>query len=104
MISATLIVPLLLSMQVMASAERQQFSRCLRSFVDSKIDDGMEAAAFDTALAGACRDQETAYRTAYVAAATRAGDSRTVAERDANVEVEDLRTNFKELFRTARSE
>jgi hypothetical protein len=97
-ISASLIVPLLLSTQVMASSERQQFSRCLRSFVDSKIEARTGAEAFETALAGACTQQEAAYRAAYVAAAVRAGDSRTVAERDAATEAEDLRTNFKEIF------
>jgi hypothetical protein len=104
MFSASLIVPLLLATQVMAGAERQQFSRCLRSFVDSKIEDRTEPAAFETALAGACSQQESAYRAAYITAATRAGDSRSAAERDANLEVEDLRSNFKEIFRSAQPE
>jgi hypothetical protein len=104
MFSASLIVPLLLSLQVMAGAERNQFSRCLRSFLDSKLEERLAPDAFDTAIAGACSQQETAYRTAYVAAATRAGDSRTMADRDATTEVEDLRDNYKELFRNAQPE
>ena len=102
MFSASLIVPLLLSLQVMAGGERQQFSRCLRAFVDSKLEERVAPDAFDTAIAAACTQQESAYRAAYIAAAVRAGDSRTMAERDANVEVEDLRTNFKEIFRDAQ--
>jgi hypothetical protein len=98
MFSASLIVPLLLSMQVMAAQPRQQFSTCLRHFMDSKLEERMAADAFDTAIAGACSEQETAYRTAYIAAATRAGDSRASAERDANLEIADLRTNYKEIF------
>ncbi|HEX8191346.1 MAG TPA: hypothetical protein VF552_00455 [Allosphingosinicella sp.] len=104
MISASLIVPLLLSTQVMANTERQQFSRCLRTFVDSKIEDRTAQAAFETALAGACSQQEAAYRAAYIAAAIRAGDNRAAAERDAATEVEDLRTNFKEIFESAQSQ
>lgn len=98
LISASLIVPLLLGMQIMAGNERQQFSRCLRTYVDSKIEARTTNADFDSAFGTACADQERAYRAAYIAAARRAGDSQAVAERDIATEVEDLRTNFKELF------
>ncbi|HEX8655590.1 MAG TPA: hypothetical protein VF693_10250 [Allosphingosinicella sp.] len=101
MISASMIVPLLLSMQLMANSERNQFSTCLRTYVDAKIQDRTTPADFDTAYPTVCAQQETAYRTAYIAAARRAGDSMTVAQRDAATEVEDLRTNFKELFHNA---
>lgn len=104
MISASVIVSLLLSAQVMASSERQQFSRCLRAFVDSKLEERMSVPDFDAALPGACGPQESAYRAAYIAAATRAGDQRSVAERDAQTEVEDLRDNYKEIFANAQPE
>jgi hypothetical protein len=97
-ISASLMVPLLLTMQIMAGGERQQFSRCLRSYVDTKIDARTSNADFDSSFGAACAQQEAAYRAAYIAAARRAGDSQAAAERDVTVEVEDLRTNFKELF------
>jgi hypothetical protein len=102
MIFSSMIVPLLLSTQIMASAERQQYSNCLRSFVDAQVREGTAADAFETAFAAACRQQESAYRTAYIAAAVRAGDRRPLAESDAAVEAEDLRSNFKELFQNAR--
>jgi hypothetical protein len=102
MISASLIVPLLLSMQMMAGPERQQYSRCLRAFVDSKLEERMSVADFGTAITTACSEQETRYRTAYIAAATRAGDPRARAEQDAGVEVEDLRDNFKAQFENAQ--
>jgi hypothetical protein len=99
MISTALMVSLLLTvqggMQIMANSERQQFSRCLRTFVDSKVQERMAPAAFETAIADACTSQATAYRTAYIAAAMRAGDTRTAAERDATLEVNDLRDNYK---------
>jgi hypothetical protein len=98
MISASLIVPLLLSTQIMASPERQQFSRCLRTFVDAKLEERLAVDAFDAALAGACGPQEAAYRAAYVAAATRMGDTRARADQDAVTEIRDLRGNFKEIF------
>lgn len=102
MISASLIVPLLLSMQIMANGQRQQFTSCLRSYVDAKVQDRTPPADFDAAYPTICSAQESAYRAAYIAAARRAGDSQTVAERDAALEVQDLRTNFKELFHDAR--
>jgi len=105
MISGSLIISLLIGMQgIMAANERTQFSRCLRAFVDSKLEERMAAPAFETAVASACAQQETAYRTAYIAAATRAGDSRSRAESDARIEVQDLRDNFKELFQNAQPE
>ena len=104
MILGSMIVPLLLSAQAMAGPERTQFSRCLRAFVDAQLTENTAPDAFDTAVAAACTQQETAYRTAYIAAATRAGDSRTVAQRDAETEVQDLRDNFKELYRSSRPE
>jgi hypothetical protein len=104
MISASLIVPLLLSTQMMAGTERQQLSRCLRGFLDTKLEERITPEAFDTAFTGACAQQEAAYRAAYIAAATRAGDARAVAERDAGTEIENLRDNYKELFRDAQPE
>lgn len=102
MIFTSVIVPLLLSTQIMASAERQQFSNCLRAFVDAHVQEGTAADAFETAFAAACAQQESAYRAAYIVAAVRAGDRRPLAESDAAVEAEDLRSNFKELFENAR--
>jgi hypothetical protein len=104
MISASLIVPLLLSTQVMAAPERQQFSRCLRTFLNTQLEERVAPEAFDRAIAGACSQQEASYRAAYIAAATRTGDTRSAAERDAGTEVEDLRTNYKEQFRDAQPE
>ena len=104
MISTSLVVSLLLTTQVFAAGPRQQFSSCLRTFMNTKLEERVAPAAFETELAAACREQEAAYRTAYIDAATRAGDRRPAAERDANLEVEDLRTNFLELFRGSQPE
>ena len=99
MISTFLAVSLMAAAPMPAAPQRQQFSSCLRALMNSKLEERMEAAAFETALAAACREQEAAYKAAYIAAAIRAGDSRSVAERDANLEAEDLRTNFLSIYR-----
>jgi hypothetical protein len=102
MISTALIVSLLLTvqggMQIMANRERQQFSQCLRAFLDAKREERMPSSAFETTIDTACANQATAYRAAYIAAAMRAGDSRTAAERDATLEVDDLRENYKGMY------
>lgn len=103
MIPYVLAFSMMVTAQIPAAAQRQQFAQCLRTFVNSKVEERVEAAAFQTAYPAACTEQETAYRTAYVQAATRSGDPRARAERDAGMEVEDLRTNFRELFENAQT-
>lgn len=102
MISTVLVIAALASQQMAAAGPRQQFSSCLRAFLDSKLEERMTPEAFDTAVAEACSAQETAYRQAFIQAAVRAGDNRAAAERDADLEVGDLRTNYRELFRGAQ--
>ena len=104
MISSVLAVSLLLAQQLPAAAQRQQFADCLRALVNANVNASIAEPEFTTLLAAACTEQEAAYRTAYVAAAVRGGDSRAMAQSDADLEVEDLRTNFLELFRTARTQ
>lgn len=104
MISSSLVISLLLAAQILAAAPRQQFANCLRTFVNAKLEERMAPDAFSTALASACVEQQNAYKAAYIAAATRVGDSRSMAEQDADLEIEDLRTNFRELFQNAQPE
>ena len=94
----------LMAAQLLAAGPRQEFSSCLRAFMTTKLEARMEPAAFETEQASTCTAQETAYRAAYIQAAVRVGDSRAVAERDANLEVEDLRTTFLELFQGSQPE
>ena len=102
MISSFIAVSLMAAAQLPAAPQRTQFANCLRAFMNEKLEARMAVPEFETAAAAACREQETAYRTAYVAAATRSGDPRPRAESDSNIEVEDLRANFLELFRNAQ--
>lgn len=104
MIPFVLAVSMMATAQMPAAAQRQQFANCLRQFVNSKVQERMEASAFTAAFAAACQEQETAYRSAYLVAAARVGDSRTRAQQDANLEVEDLRSNFRQLFESSQAE
>ena len=104
MISSALVFSLLISVQIPAAGPRQAFASCLRTFMNEKVQEGMAVDAFEAAVAGTCTTQENAYRAAYIQAATRAGDGRAAAERDANLEVQDLRANILELFRGAQAE
>jgi hypothetical protein len=99
MMISVLAFTMMASAQMPAAPQRRQLATCLRSFVTAKLDERMTPADFETAVAAACREQEASYRTAYIAAATRAGDRAPAAERDANLEVQDLRANYLELFR-----
>lgn len=104
MIPQVLAVTLMVTAQLPGAPQRQQFASCLRSFMTAKLEERMAADSFETALAAACRDQETAYRTAYIEAAVRAGDRRPAAERDVGLEVQDLRSNFLQLFRDSQAQ
>ena len=102
MIPFVLAVSMLATAQIPAAAQRHQFATCLRTFMNAKLEERMAVAAFDTAVSTACAEQEAAYRTAYLAAATRAGDTRARAEQDASLEVQDLRANFRDLFHNSQ--
>ena len=104
MIPEVLAFSLLLTQQLPGATQRHQFNNCLRSFMTSKLEERMTPANFETAFAAACREQEAAYRTAYIEAAVRAGDRRPLAEQDASTEVEDLRSNYLELYRGSQPE
>lgn len=104
MISYALAFSMMAAAQMPAAAQRQQLASCLRSFVTAKLEERMTPADFEQAVAAACQQQETTFRTAYIAAATRAGDRPAAAERDAGLEIQDLRANYLELFRGSQPE
>jgi hypothetical protein len=82
---------------------RKAYSACLSGFMKKGLKDGMEDAAFESGLAPACSGQEQAFRTAVIAADTAAGIKRAAAEENAGLEVEDILTNTKEMFRDYKS-
>lgn len=95
----------LASMLVLAQADaglsqaRRAYGDCLNRAVRTHLDSKTSPAAFDRALASACAAQETAYRNAIMATEKAAGTSAAEAEELAGMDIEDLETNTKDLYR-----
>ena len=77
---------------------RQAFTTCLRTYVDRSLDAGMPAETFQAEYPAQCGAQEEAFKAAVVRRETSARASRADAEEAANLEVEDARVNFSEMF------
>jgi hypothetical protein len=78
---------------------RKAYSVCLSGFMKKSLKDGVEDAAFASGLSPACATQEAAFRQTVIAADTAAGIKRAVAEENAGLEVEDILSNTKEMFK-----
>ncbi|MFN3945189.1 MAG: hypothetical protein ACK4K7_09690 [Allosphingosinicella sp.] len=97
------VLALMLSTAAQASdpvvVPRRAYNLCLSNFMRAQLRDGVDEAAFDTAIETACRDQESSLREAIIQRAMNMGDRRPVAERDAAAEIDDYQANARELFR-----
>ena len=82
------------------NSARREYSTCLQAFMKSSLKEKMDPAAFDAALAPACESKAQAFRGASIAADTAIGIKRAAAEENAGTELEDLRANTKEYYRT----
>ena len=100
MMSALVSLSLAAAMQSdVANQARRDFSTCLRTFMRASLEQRMEPAAFETAMAGQCTTQATAYRTAIVQRDQRAGGNRARAEEDARIMIDDTKANVLEYYR-----
>ena len=101
MISSLLALSLALAamQQEAANQARRDYSTCLRSFMRASLQQRMEPGAFETAMNTQCATQATAYRTAMVARDQRSGGSRTRAEEDAQIMLDDAKANVMEYYR-----
>jgi hypothetical protein len=100
MMSALLALSLAAAMQSDAANQaRRDYSTCLRTFMRTSLEQRMEPAAFETAMASQCTAQATAYRTAMIQRDQRSGGSRARAEEDAQVMIDDTRANVLEYYR-----
>ena len=81
-----------------AAQSREGFARCLKDFVRTSAEKKMEAPAFETALAAACRDKEALFKNTMVSAEVQLGVKRAVAEKGLQEEIKDYRTMAKEDF------
>jgi hypothetical protein len=79
-------------------ASRETFTACLRTFVDASLRERKTQAAFDTEFPQACAAQQAAFRAAIIRRDTALRATRASAEDAANLEVEDARFNFGEIF------
>lgn len=82
---------------------RKEYSACLSGFMKKGLKDDMEDAAFEAGIAPACTAQEQKFRAAVIAVDTAAGIKRADAEEGAGLEVEDLLSNTKAMFKDYKS-
>jgi hypothetical protein len=95
----TLIAAAALAAQAQSIAQpRQAFATCLSALVKKSVKEGMETAAFETALAAACKTEEAAFRKAVVDYDMKTGAKRATAEEGAQLQIDDYVANAKDSF------
>ena len=78
---------------------RQTYSGCLSTLLKTNLKDRVAPDAFETTLAGACKAEETAFRTAAISTDVAMGTSRTSAEENARFEITDMVDNTKQRYK-----
>ena len=96
MISSALTAMLLLAAPNATAQAREGYARCIKQVVADAAEKKMDAAAFDAALASACRDKEAAFRNATVTSEVAMGIKRAVSEKGISDEIADYRSMAKE--------
>ena len=98
--TALVLITAAMSMQASDTtrAARESFTRCLRVFVDNSTRDRKTLAQFNTEFPGACANEQNAFRQAIIQRDMAMRSTRATAEEGANLEVEDARANFNDLF------
>ena len=98
--TALVLISAAMSMQASDStrAARESFTHCLRVFVDNSTRDHKTLDQFNTAFPQACATEQTAFRQAIIQRDMATRSTRATAEESANLEVEDARANFNDLF------
>ena len=79
-------------------AARETFTHCLRVFVDASTRDHKTLEQFNAAFPQACATEQTAFRQAIIQRDMASRSTRATAEDSANLEVEDARANFNDIF------
>lgn len=104
MISSALALMLLAAAPNSATQSREAYARCLKEVVKTSVEKKLEAVAFDSALASACRDKETLFKTNMISADLAMGLKRASSEKAMSEEIADYRTMAKEDFKAALAE
>lgn len=81
------------------SQSRQAYADCMNRAMRAHLERKASPAVFDTAVSSSCAAQAAAYRSAVLAAETAAGSTPADAAELATLEVEDLETNTRDLYR-----
>jgi hypothetical protein len=97
MISVAL-AALLLAPSSAPAQSREAYARCLKELVRTSSEKKMEAAAFEAALAAACRDKEALFKNAMISSEVGLGVKRAVAEKGIAEEIADYRSMAKEDY------
>jgi hypothetical protein len=82
-----------------SSQGREGYARCLKDFMRASLEQKMEPAAFDTAVANACRDKQLLFKTALVNADVAMGLKRAASEKAVSEQIADYISMAKEDFR-----
>lgn len=101
MISQVLLIALLASAQGNLASARTSYSKCLGSFTRAQVKEKVDAAAFESRLAGACKAEETAFRAASISTDVSAKIARATAERNAQEEIGYIHENAVETFKAS---
>lgn len=82
-----------------SSESREGYARCLKDFMKASLEQKMEPAAFDAAVATACRDKQALFKTALVNADLALGMKRAASEKAIGEQIADYIAMAKEDYR-----
>lgn len=99
MISIAFVSMLAASAGSPSSESREGYARCLKDFMRASLEQKMEVAAFDTAVANACRDKQALFKTALVNADLALGMKRAASEKAIGEQIADYIAMAKEDYR-----
>ena len=98
MVEYTLAMLMIAAAPNATSENREAFARCLKDHVRTSLEQKVDAAAFGSSLAAACKDKEAALRNALIAADLAMGLKRAASEKSAAEQLADYRIMAKEDF------
>ena len=82
-----------------SSEGREGYARCLKEFMRASLEQKMEPAAFDAAVANACRDKQLLFKSALVNADVAMGIKRAASEKAIGEQIADYISMAKEDYR-----
>jgi hypothetical protein len=98
--TALVLISAAMSMQASDTtrAARESFTHCLRVFVDHSTADHKTLDQFTAAFPQACAAEQATFRQAIIQRDMASRSTRASAEESANLEVDDARANFNDIF------